>query len=719
MAVRANDEGHYDIAEKQSRQAAMLFTRQHNLPGELRASFEEVYSRRRILNGADCIASAAPLAKKLSGTNYGWLSARVYLEQAECRNIFGKFAESDENLASSRQLANKFHYPLLMLQDIGISAGMKHLRGNCDESWKEAVGGLELYWQIVHTRGERLFQFYAVMLQCSLETGALDAAGAFIRHTITMREDPSADIQRDATIEGLLHLHLANILLARRYKDLSAKERTVALALLDQPDEPSVKKYKLVSEIEPAEFQLQQGDASVALATLAPVIKLLPKSQDNFFSLRCRKLLGDIYFGLGEHAAAITQYQNAINQAESSLNGITNGASRLAWLRATDESYRGLVRALLAQKKDRDALEQWEWYQGRPMFRSLLADNLGKPLVVPTPHLKNGASNPPKLSQGIRVVFAEFKDGVQIWISRNGSVQGKWVAIEQQDFEQLAHEFAKKCATESSNLKGLQQQGMTLFSLLIQPILSDISASTVITIELDRRVSNLPIEALRSPDDWYFGEKYAVVYSLGTAVDSLLHHPRPMTRQEPLLLLDATHLQRSGYLPGMDEERNTIREIFPRAEVIDSASARWEIVRRSLARSELFHYMGHGLPDGTGTSLLFNETHTLHAQDFTPELFRRSQLVVLAACSSGKGQDGLLDTDNLVHALLDAGVPRVIASLWNVDSQSTSQFMQRFYRDLSKDETVAQAMIDARNETMKKTPHPYYWASFSLTGVAY
>ena len=150
-AVQANGEGHYGIAEKSSRHAAVLFDQERNHPGELRANFEEVYAHRRILNGADCIARADPLAKRLSETSYGWLAARVSLEQAECRNISGNFAESDENLESSRRTANDFHYPVLMLQDIAISAGMKHLRGNCDESWKEAVAGLELYGkQSVH-----------------------------------------------------------------------------------------------------------------------------------------------------------------------------------------------------------------------------------------------------------------------------------------------------------------------------------------------------------------------------------------------------------------------------------------------------------------------------------------------------------------------------------------------------------------------------------------
>jgi CHAT domain-containing protein len=594
---------------------------------------------------------------------------------------------------------------------------MKHLRGNCDESWKEAVGGLELYWQVIHARGERLFQFYAVMLQCSLETGSLNSAEALIRHAVVMRKDPLANIERDATIDGLLHLHLANILLAQRDREAAASERALSLALLDQPDEPSANKYKLISELEPAEFQFERGNPRLALSTLSPVMKLLGASQDKFFSLRCRKLLGDIYLSLGEYDQSVFQYQGAIDLAEASLGRITNGAGRLAWLRATDESYRGLVRVLLAQKKDREALAKWEWYQSRPMLHSLRPDSTG------TPTLLHKASKPvtPQDSLGRlhepRLIYAVFKDGLQIWLAQNNSIQSKWVFVDQRDFERLASDFVKKCSTESSNLQDLQEEGQQLYSLLLQSILVDVSNSSTITVELDRRISSLPLEALRSPDGLYFGEKYPVVYSSGSAIDLSLNKPQPVTHNDSALLIDATHSAESGFLPGMEDERQAILQAFRHVQVIDSAGAHWEIVRRSLGRSKVFLYMGHGRPDGTGTGLLFNETHAIRAQDFTPELFKNSQLVVLAACSSGKGKEGVLDTDNLVHALLAAGVPRVIASQWNVDSGTTSQLMQSFYRNVVKGEPVTRAMFHARNEIVKRSPHPYYWASFTVAGL--
>ncbi|HEY2499142.1 MAG TPA: CHAT domain-containing protein [Candidatus Angelobacter sp.] len=716
-AVQANDEGHYQVAEDQSLIAVAQFGRRHNFPATLWASFEQVYARRRILNSADCLARADPLAKRLSQTNYAWLTARVLLEQADCRNIYGQFAESDESLVASRRMANDSHFPVLTLQNLGISAGMKHLRGNCDDSWKEAVTGLTLYWQVIHARGERLFQFYAVMLQCSLETGSLSSAEALIRHAVAMRKDPSANIEPDSTIDGLLHLHLANILLAQRNKKAAVSERNLSLALLNQPGEPSADKYRLITELEPAEFQFARGEAKLALSTLAPVMKLLGPSQDKFFSLRCRKLLGDIYFSLGEDDQAVLQYQDAIDLAEASLGRIKNGAGRLAWLRATDESYRGLVRVLLAQKKDREALAQWEWYQSRPMLQSLPSDNTGtetslnKAGKTVTPHHFFAGPNE------TRLVYAVFKDGLQIWLAQNNSVQSKWVFVDQREFEELARDFVKKCSTESSDLQELQQEGQQLYSLLLQALLIDASNSPTIIVELDRRISSLPVEALRSPDGRYFGEKYPLVYSTGSAVDLSLNKPQPVTHADSALLLDATHSGEPGYLPGMEEERRTILQTFRHVQVIDSAGAHWEVVRHSLGRSRIFHYMGHGRPNGTGTGLLFNETHAIRAQDFTPELFKNSQLVVLAACSSGKGKDGVLDTDNLVHALLGAGVPRVIATQWNVDSGTTSQVMQSFYHNIAKGEPVTRALFDARNEMVKRAPHPYYWASFTVAGL--
>ena len=61
------------------------------------------------------------------------------------------------------------------------------------------------------------------------------------------------------------------------------------------------------------------------------------------------------------------------------------------------------------------------------------------------------------------------------------------------------------------------------------------------------------------------------------------------------------------------------------------------------------------------------------------------QLVVLNACNSGMGKllpgEGKLALDN---AFLAAGASRVVATLWPVDDEASSVFMQHFYRALAR-----------------------------------
>src|ERR1051326_247511 len=122
---------------------------------------------------------------------------------------------------------------------------------------------------------------------------------------------------------------------------------------------------------------------------------------------------------------------------------------------------------------------------------------------------------------------------------------------------------------------------------------------------------------------------------------------------------------------------------------------------------------------GSGTSLDYDAQRSLRAYDFAPHLRSRTGLVVLAACSGAAGRDyGIADSSNLVRVFLGAGVPSVVASHWNVDAASTSQLIDNFYLHLTKRESVARAMYNARIEMLHTNPHPYFWAGFGLSGRA-
>jgi CHAT domain-containing protein/tetratricopeptide (TPR) repeat protein len=95
-------------------------------------------------------------------------------------------------------------------------------------------------------------------------------------------------------------------------------------------------------------------------------------------------------------------------------------------------------------------------------------------------------------------------------------------------------------------------------------------------------------------------------------------------------------------------------------------------------------------------------------------------LVVLSGCSSAMGKrvagEGLI---SLVRGFMYAGARLVLASLWKVDDEATSELMARFYQAMWKEGLQpAAALRAAQLELMsqRRWRHPFYWAGFVLSG---
>ena len=92
--------------------------------------------------------------------------------------------------------------------------------------------------------------------------------------------------------------------------------------------------------------------------------------------------------------------------------------------------------------------------------------------------------------------------------------------------------------------------------------------------------------------------------------------------------------------------------------------------------------------------------------------------VTLSACETGLSK--IANGDDLVgltRGFLYAGSSSIVASLWEVNDFTTSELMTRFYKEMDRTDK-REALRTAQLETKKKYPHPYYWASFQLTGNA-
>lgn len=716
-AVVANQQGRTGDALQHARHAMAGFARQHNAPGELRARYEEVYAYQRQLNGAACRARAGPLGESLNSTRYPWLQSQTALENAICLNFLGNYSTIDDEIARSRKIAMQANYSTLLMRTMNIAASIHRLNERkCDKAWRDAIQGIHAYWDGNYPP-DRLSQFYVVLAQCAEQTENYHAAKALMEQTILINDGIAKENKHsdNTIVRAMPHLLLANILEALGDSAQAENEVATASSLLETTQEPTANSFKLAPRIRLAEIQMLHGKADIALSTLMPVQQFLQSTNDQLFDIDFYRVLGAIYFHLHDFREAESAYQNGIVLAENSLASLKDSSQRLQWTSKTEDLYKGLIRIWIERGRDQDAWKLWEWYRSRSMVADKARSASKGIYKVNWAELQQRIFAALSLSETEdRLVYMAYDDGVQVWAIHDQTIHPHWVSFDKHRLERLVNSFAESCATASSNLARLRSVGQELYTLLFAPISADLH-TRVLTIELDRSLQNTLIEALPGPDG-YIIQRFQVLYSPGVLVEKTLRKPKRVENNDLLVQLEG-----SGYVPGREAFRDIISNQFPRNKTIQGTKSSLSEIKSSLSISDVFNFIGHGEENGINTALRINDKpdELLLQSGDIPKALHHLKLATLSACSTGTSNDnGLLDTGNLANSFLAAGVPNVVASRWNVASDSTQLLIKKFYQYIHRGDNAVSALQKAQNELLKTNDHPYYWAGFYLAGRA-
>jgi len=114
-----------------------------------------------------------------------------------------------------------------------------------------------------------------------------------------------------------------------------------------------------------------------------------------------------------------------------------------------------------------------------------------------------------------------------------------------------------------------------------------------------------------------------------------------------------------------------------------------------------------------------NDDGVLTALEVAGLDLRSTQLVVLSACDTGKGDvkvgDGVY---GLRRALVIAGSQTQVLSLWQVNDAATKDLMVKYYQNLQtlkgRHEALRAAQLEMLNS--QEYQHPYFWAAFVPSG---
>ena len=307
----------------------------------------------------------------------------------------------------------------------------------------------------------------------------------------------------------------------------------------------------------------------------------------------------------------------------------------------------------------------------------------------------------------------------------------------------------------------MEKQSEKLYAVLFGRLSEKITPGRRLIIVPDGLLHYLPFEAL-THNGHYLLEDHEISYLPSASLAGLWHDSRDRNdRQDKMELLafgdpdfgpelkaSVTRRSRSGHasvvrqagfsdgfqlapLPRTRDEVDYIAGLFPpdRSRVYFSKKSTEEALKQeTLGRYRRLHFATHSLIDErepSRSSIVFSfdddpgEDGFLEVSEIS-ELELDSDLVVLSACQTGRGQllsgEGIL---GLSRAFLYAGARSVVVSLWNVSDISTAQLMKNFYQHLVDNAANATALRQAKLKMARsstETRHPYYWAPFIVVG---
>ncbi|MCP4653845.1 MAG: CHAT domain-containing protein, partial [bacterium] len=186
-------------------------------------------------------------------------------------------------------------------------------------------------------------------------------------------------------------------------------------------------------------------------------------------------------------------------------------------------------------------------------------------------------------------------------------------------------------------------------------------------------------------------------------------------------------------LPLTREEALAIAALAPQGQVLTLLgfdASRDTVLSAELDDYRILHFATHGLVDPRSPELSGLMLSQVDADGRSRDGFLRlhdllglelgADLVVLSGCRTALGKEvrgeGFV---GLARGFLYAGVPRVVASLWQVQDQATAELMARFYRGLLEDgKPAAAAMREAQLAVREKRRwrDPFFWGAFLFQG---
>ena len=743
----------YDISEYE--RAARAYSQAERVFSQAGDKCEALASRFWVgasyLRAPDCdkaLAIFEPLVQLASGNSYRLLLAQSLIALTEIEAIRREFSKSQDSADKSMDLFERIDDVSGLLRGLQAMVLYSQQFGEYYKSIGFAIRALNLASGFSPELRE-IWPFYHQIASGLNSLGRPAAALEFQQQAlrVALESRTPALISISYGLLALIHQNLADYSEAFRNGELALNEA--------QQIEEEKSRTNLVAGSTLYLAHLYQASGSLDQARLYydKAIELHRRMDIQTYVVDAHKGRLQTLLGLKDKSAAEEEIGTSIRILERDRPKIREDENRTSYFDLAQSTYDLAIDFAYFQKNDsRQALEIAEASRARSLLDLLLGGKVvagrnGAELKVDrsTRSLRLNEIQR-RLPQNTQVVeYSVLEDKIITWVVSRESVESVYQPIATAELSDRVAQFlnsinqpAPRDHLEASRL------GASLYELLIQPVSGFLLPGGTVFIVPDKGLNNLPFGALVDPGSGrYFVEDhlFAVAPSSTIMVScSERAAEKRAVNSESALTVGNPSFDRRGTtslpdLPAAAREADTVAQLYRNSVSLTGLQAQGRLVKWLMQNADVIQLAGHYLADPHSPLLSrfpLSGSHSMTAGDSAEDDLtvadvysldlRRARLVVLSACGTeiertyrGEGAVGL------ARPFLKAGAPLVVASLWPVDSEQTSQLMIDFHRCRKLDGMSTMHALQQAQRDMIANPHAEpgdlrTWAAFAVVG---
>ncbi|MDZ7964454.1 MAG: CHAT domain-containing protein [Nostoc sp. DedSLP03] len=433
--------------------------------------------------------------------------------------------------------------------------------------------------------------------------------------------------------------------------------------------------------------------------------------------------LGRLLKAKGDIKGAVAAYTEAVNNLQALRSDLVavNSAVKFSFREEVEPVYRQLVDLILQSQgnsqvsfknleKASNTIELLQIAELENFFRN---NCLNAQIRNPQKHPTAAIIYPFILPDRLEVII---KLPQQRWLHYTTPVVKKEVET---TLAQLQENLPKP-----HTLRQIQSLSQKVYKWLIQPAEAALAESKIPTLVfvLDGWLRNIPMAVL------YDGKQYLVEkYNIALTPSLQLIEPKPLEKKLKAIVAGLSEAN-SGFsaLPNVKLELEEIRSQVPSSILLNQ-----EFTSKALQNQinslpfPIVHLATHGQFSSKAEEtfiVAWNEriyVKKLNELVRTLEQNRPEaiELLILSACQTAVGDEQA--TLGIAGVAFQAGARSTIASLWNLDDESTAVLMSQFYQELAnKNLTKAEVLRRAQLALLQNPRYkrPMFWAPYVLLG---